>query len=162
MYHCRTMLRLAVVLVAGVSVLAGCGPGPDRSAGSTSTGPGTARKAAPRRVQDTRRPEITAEAISRDVVGWAVEITEATGSGPNDKWTFEADEYRRIDIIETHASENAREILVFMLTRDNPKPGDDGLLVSGRLRLRYEWRDGRWVLRQIENLTFQYSIGVST
>jgi hypothetical protein len=113
-------------------------------------------------VQDSRRPEVPTEAISRDVVGWAVEISEATGSGPNDKWTFEADEYRRIDILETRASESALEILVFMLTRDNPKPGDSGLQVSGRLRLRYEWRDGRWVLRHIENVTFRYTIGVAT
>ena len=154
------MRRSAVILFAAVSVLAGCDPGP--ATDSASTGPGMTRKAAPRRVQDSRRPEITTEAISRDVVGWAVEIAEATGSGPNDKWTFEADEYRRIDILETHASEGALEILVFMLTRDNPRAGNHGLLVSGRLRLRYEWRDTRWVLRHIENMTFRYSIGVAT
>ena len=156
------MLRSAVILFAAVSVLAGCDPGPERSTGSASTGPGMTRKAAPRRVQDSRRPEIASEAISRDVVGWAVEIAEATGSGPNDEWTFEADEYRRIDILETNASEGALEILVFMLTRDNPKPGNHALQVSGRLRLRYEWRDGRWVLRHIENVTFRYSIGIAT
>ena len=156
------MLRSAVILIAAVFVLAGCDPAPERSTGSTSAGPGMARKTAPRRVQDLRRPEVTTEAISRDVVGRAVEISEATGSGPEDKWTFEADEYRRIDILETHASESALEILVFMLTRDNPKPGDHALQVSGRLRLRYEWRDGRWVLRHIENLTFRYTIGVAT
>ena len=156
------MLRSAVILLAAVSVLAGCDLGPERPGASTSTGPGTTRKAAPRRVQDSRAPEITAEAISKDVVGWVVDITEATGSGPNDKWTFEADEYRRIDILETRPGEGALEILVFMLTRDNPRPGNHALQVSGRLRLRYEWRDGRWVLRHIENVTFRYSIGVAT
>jgi hypothetical protein len=156
------MLRSAAILFAAVSVLAGCDPGPQRSTGGASAGPGMARKAAPRRVQDLRMPEITTEAISRDVVGWAVEVSEATGSGPNDKWTFEADEYRRIDILETRAGESALEILVFMLTRDNPRPGDRGLQVFGRVRLRYEWRDERWVLRHIENLTFQYTIGIAT
>lgn len=156
------MLRSAVILLVGVSVLAGCGPGPERSTGTTSTGPGMAPKAAPHRIQDSRRPEVTTEAISRDIVGWAVEVSEATGSGPNDKWTFEGDEFRRIDILEAHASENGLEILVFMLTRDNPKPGDRTLQVSGRLRLHYEWRGGRWELRRVENVTFRYSIGVAT
>src|SRR5262245_50180285 len=156
------MIRYLLILIAGSAVLAGCGPSPDRSAGATSAGPGAPREAAPQRVQDTRRPDITTEGISKDVVGWVVEVAEASGAGPNDKWTFEASEYRKIDILEKHATDSGLELLVFMLTRDNPKPGAPALQVSGRLKLRYEWRDSKWVLRRIDNMTFRYSVGVST
>jgi hypothetical protein len=156
------MVRYSPILVAGIALLAGCGPGPERSTDPSSAAPGTVREAAPQRVQDSRRPEITIERISKDVVGWAVEVAEATGSGPTDKWTFEASEYRRIDILEKHATDSGEELLVFMLSRDNPKAGEPALQVSGRLKLRYDWRDGRWVLRRIENLTFRYTVGVAT
>jgi hypothetical protein len=93
-------------------------------------------------------------------VGWVVPLSELTGSGPATQWTFEADEYRRLDILERHVTENGIDILVFMLTRNNPGPDDDDVEASGQLRVYYEWKDRRWVIRSIRNLTFRYSVGV--
>ena len=47
-----------------------------------------------------------------------------------------------------------------MLTRSRPGEGD--VQVSGQLKLRYEWKGKQWVLRSIENVSFRYSVGVST
>jgi len=92
-------------------------------------------------------------------VGWVVEVSEATGSGPSTKWTFEAGEYRRVDIHERHPTETGVDLLVFMLTSNNPGPEEDAVQVSGQLRLRYDWKDKQWILRHIENVTFRYSFG---
>jgi hypothetical protein len=115
-----------------------------------------------RPVQNGEKPEITAGRISTDVVGRVVDVPELSGNGPSDKWTFEASEYRHIDILEKRATTSGMELLVFMLSRSNPKAGDADVQVSGRLRLRYEWQGARWVLRSIENVSFRYSVGIAT
>jgi hypothetical protein len=113
-------------------------------------------------VQNAERPEITPGKISKDVVGRVVEVPELSGSGPSDKWTFEAGEYRRIEVLEKHATATGLDLLVFMLTRSDPKPGESDVQVSGRLRLHYEWKEKQWILRSLENVSFRYSLGVAT
>src|SRR6185503_16305938 len=100
--------------------------------------------------------------LSKDVVGKVVEVGEVNGFQPSTEWPFEAAEYRRIDILERQASQTGVELLIFMLTRNNPKPGEDDVQVAGQLRLHYEQQGSQWTLRRIENVTFRYSVGVAT
>lgn len=156
------MIRIALSLATIVLVLMGCGQAQEPSTGSAAAQPPLAGKGGSLRfAQDSGKPEISAARISKDVVGWVVEVSQASGSGPSTKWTFEAAEYRRIDILERHETEAGIDLLVFMLTSNNPKPDEDPVQVSGQLRLHYDWKGRQWVLRKIDNVTFRYSIGQS-
>jgi hypothetical protein len=115
-----------------------------------------------RLVQHPDKSEVTPEKIASDVVGQAVQIAELTGAGPEDKWTFEGEEFRQVDILEKHRTETEYTLVIFMTTRNNPKPGEVQVQVSGKLRLQYALKAGLWALTTIENLTFRYSVGVST
>ena len=152
------MIRVFLIAIAIVCGFAGCGPKPESSDPSASAGSGGSL----RPVQSTERPEITAGRISKDVVGQVVDVPEQSGAGPDDKWTFEADEYRRVEILERHPTATGLDLLVFMLTRSNPKPGEITVQASGNLRLHYEWKGKQWILRSIENVSFSYSLGVAT
>jgi hypothetical protein len=152
------MSRAFLIAVAIVCGFAGCGPKPESSGLPPSAGSG----GSVRPVQSSERPEITAARISTDVVGQVVDVPEQSGAGPSDKWTFEAGEYRRIDILERHPTATGLDLLVFMLTRSNPEQDEITVQVSGNLRLHYEWEGKRWMLRSIENVSFRYSLGVAT
>ncbi len=165
----RTVLMAAVIVFG----FAGCGPKPETaapapstpsasSAPSTPTTPSTKSDGSLRPVQSAERPELTAEKISTDIVGKMVDVPEMSGNGPSDQWTFEADEYRRVEIVEKHPTAAGLDLLVFMLTRSNPKPGQVDVQVSGQLRLHYEWTDKQWTLKSIDNVSFRYSLGVAT
>jgi len=143
-----------------VLVAVGCGPAPERSQGAAPGQPASAEGTL--RVQDKGRPEITSQGISKDVVGKVIRVDEMHGAHPGTEWTFEADEYRRIDILERRATATGADLLVFMLTRSNSKPGEDDVQVSGQLRMSYEWKGDKWVLQKIENVSFRFSIGVAT
>jgi hypothetical protein len=112
--------------------------------------------------QESSRPEVNAEKIIRDVVGHAVQVSELRGAGPETEWTFEADEYRQVNILEKHMTNTGLTLIVFMATRNNPGPDEDSVQVSGKLRLGYEWKEGQWILTTVENLTFSYSLGQTT
>ena len=150
------MYRIHPAAIALFCAVAACSPAPELSAGSPS-GPviRTADKDAP-------RPEITVEKIVRDVIGRVVEVTEVRGDSPPTDWTFEADEFKQVEILERETTPAAATITVFMTTRNNPGPDEDAVQVSGKLRLHYQRKGGEWVLRTIENLTFRYTIGIST
>jgi hypothetical protein len=150
------MFRINPVAIALFCAVAACSPAPQSSTGGPSgPAPQTAN-------QDAPRPEITAEKIVRDVIGRVVKITEVNGNSPPTDWTFEADEFKQVEILEREATPAAAAITVFMTTRNNPGPDDEAVQVSGKLRLHYQRKDGEWVLRTIENLTFRYTIGIST
>lgn len=148
------IVPVAPLLIAAVAFgLAACGPAQEpATAGSGSLTP----------VQDPAGAEFTPQQIARDVVGRVVTVTEVAGSGPGTRWTFEADEYRRVDILDRQVTAAGAEVVVFMLTRNNPKPGDEEVQVSGQLRLHYKRKEGRWALGKIENVSFRYSLGVAT
>ena len=151
------MFRINPVAIALFCAVAACSPAPQSSTGSGPSGP-TIQTAN----QDASRPEITAEKIMRDVVGRVVKITEVNGDGPPTDWTFEADEFKQVKILEREDTPAAAAITVFMTTRDNPGPDEEAVLVSGKLRLHYRRKGGEWVLTTIENLSFRYTIGIST
>ena len=148
----RTLPSVAAMLLA----LTGCGP-------AAESPPNVARN--PERlqlVQDSGKPEISAEKIVRDIVGRVVKVSDVRGTGPETEWTFEADEFRQTEILERHLTGNGSTLVIFMTTRNNPQPGEDAVQVTGKLQLHYEWRGGQWVLNKVENLSFRYSIGLST
>jgi hypothetical protein len=154
----RTVLSVTAILFA----LTGCVPAPESSSNVTRNpavpagDPGLLHF-----VQEPGKPEVTAEKIVSDIVGRVVQVSELTGAGPTTEWTFEADEFRQVNILERHLTEKGLTLVIFMLTRNNPGPDEDAVQVSGRLQLQYEWRAGQWMLTTIENLTFAYSLGLS-
>ena len=148
----QTVLSVTAMLFA----LTGCVPAPE-STSSVTRNPDRLHL-----VQDSGKPEITAEKIVRDVVGRVVKVSDLTGTQPETEWTFEADEFRQVDILEKNMTENRLTLVIFMTTRNNAGPDEDQVQVSGKLHLQYERRAGQWMLTTIENLTFRYSVGLST
>ena len=157
------MDRTVVSVTAMLFALTGCVPAPEppSNAARTPAAPASNRDLL-HFVQESGKPDVSAEKIGRDIVGRVVTVPELTGAGPTTDWTFEADELREVKILETHMADNALTLVIFMTTRNNPKPDEDHAQVSGKLQLQYEWRAGQWTLATIGNLTFRYSIGQST
>ncbi len=157
------MARITVTLIAALVALAGCGRSspPAPSSGSKSLMQAGGAEALPS-VQKPDKPDVTSERILRDVVGKVVPISELTGLGPTTEWTFDPDEFRQINVLERRREDDGVAIVIFMTTRNNPQPNEDAVAVSGKLLLHYQWRGSEWHLRDIENLTFRYSIGQST
>lgn len=143
------MFRFTPGITAIVLACAACGQAPESAA------------AAPV-VQVADKHEITAQQVKRDVVGRVIKISDVAGKGPPDEWTFEAGEYKQAEILESQRSGNDLTVVVHMMTRNIPKADESSVQVSGRLRLRYALKNGKWVLNAIDNLTFRYSIGVAT
>src|ERR1035437_4726486 len=96
------------VAIAMFCAVAACSPARESSAGSP---PGQAIQTA---AQDVPQPEITAETIVRDVVGRVVKITETHGDSIPTEWTFDADEFKQVEILERAATPEAAAITVFM------------------------------------------------
>ena len=155
----RTVLSITALLFA----LAGCVPAlespPNASRNSTVPAGNGDRLLS---VQESDKPEVTAEKIMSDMVGRVVRVSELKGAGPENEWTFEANEFRQVDVLERRMAEKGLTLVIFMTTRNNPGAGEDHVEVSGKLQLQYEWRAGKWILTTIENLTFRYSVGLST
>ena len=156
------MMRITVALITVLFALAACGRAPAPSSGGVkSLVPAGGAEAVPS-VQRSDKPEVTSERILRDVVGKVVPINELTGFGPTTEWTFDPGEFRQIDVLERRVEDDGLAIVIFMTTKNNPEPDEDAVAVSGKLLLRYQWRGKDWHLRDIENLTFRYSIGQLT
>lgn len=153
---CSPMLRTVSSLAAILVGVTGCGQAPDPSSTATDT-PNSVQI-----VQNARRPEITTEKIAADVVGKKVSISELTGDGPDDEWTFEGSEFRQVNILEKTVTNSGVTLVVFMTTKNNPASDQVQIHVSGKLELQYEWKAGQWDLTHIKNLTFRYTIGVPT
>jgi hypothetical protein len=143
------MFRIVPTIFVLLATIAACGPAPD-----------SPRNISAVRVADTH--EMTVEQILRDLVGRVVRISDAAGKGPADEWTFEAEEFKQAEILESRRSGNRLTVVAHVTTRNNPKPEENDVQVSGKLQLRYELKNGKWTLDEIVNLTFQYSIGIAT
>jgi hypothetical protein len=147
------LLRLLLSALLLLGALAACGESPSDAAGSANV------RAAD---QGGSQNDIPVEKVVRDVVGRVVPITEASGEGAPTDWTFEADEFKQVEIVESQLTGNTASIVIFMTTRNNPGPNEDAVQVSGKLQLRYERANGRWNLKAIENLNFRYTVGLAT
>ena len=154
----RTVLSITVILFA----LMGCVPAPESSSNVTrNPAVPVGNRDLLHFVQESDKPEVATKKIVSDVVGRVIQVSDLTGAGPATEWTFDADEFRHVAILETHTTENALTLVIFMTTRSNHQSDEDPVQLSGRLRLQYEWRAGQWTLTTIENLTFCYSVGLS-
>jgi len=105
---------------------------------------------------------ISAERIAREVVGYTLDVGPAAGQTPSVEWTFDADEERHVKILEEQKTGDGMAITVFMMTRSNPDKDKVVLELSGKLKIQYQRLDARWVLKNIENLSLRYALGIST
>ena len=154
----RTVLSITVILFA----LMGCVPAPESSSNVTrNPAVPVGNRDLLHFVQESDKPEVATKKIVSDVVGRVIQVSDLTGAGPATEWTFDADEFRQVDILEKHLTEKGLTLVIFMTTRNNPGPDEDPVQVSGKLQLQYERTAGQWILTTIENLTFRYSFGLS-
>jgi hypothetical protein len=152
----RIRIRSLLHGIGFAIVLAGCSPTPKTDSGSY---PGST---IPTASQDRQGQLIPAEKIIRDVVGKVVMITKVSGDSDPTEWTFDADEFRQVEVLETESTVTTATVTVFMTTHNNPKKDEDAVQVTGKLRLSYVRQADKWVIRNIENLTFRYTVGVAT
>lgn len=106
--------------------------------------------------------EVNAEKIARDIVGKVVRVSQSSGMGGGNEWTFDADEFRRVVILEAKDTPKGRALVIYVTTQNNPAANEEQVQVSGKLQLDYDRQAGNWVLTGIENLSFRYTVGVST
>ena len=137
-----------------LAVSAGCGP-------AAETQPAPRGGSSLQSVQQAQASDITPEKISRDIVSRKVRITDTNGMNENE-WTFEQSEFREVAVVERKTSAKGEQLIVFVTTQNNPAANEDQVRVTGRLQLTYVKKGGQWTLSAIENLNFQYSLGVST
>ena len=142
-------------------LLTGCGPTPQTPA-TVAKAPPAAKQGGMQTVQKSDGPEITTEKVMHDIVGRVVPVSDLAGVGPRDEWTFEATEFRKVDILDRRVEGEGFSITIFVTTRNNRRENEDEIQVSGTLRLHYEKNGNQWTLKKIDNLTFRYSLGVST
>lgn len=146
----RIILGIAAILLA----LTACTDAPDSSSGN-------AGDTLPAADQKAGKQTIPVERIAGDLIGRVVPITEATGDGTPTDWTFDAGEFRQIEIVEMQMTESAATLVIFMTTRNNAGPKEDAVQVSGKLKLHYKRKGGRWQLIDIENRSFRYTVGLA-
>ena len=149
------MFRINLIAIALFCIVSACSPAPESSAGSPSD---IANQTAH---QEALRREITSEKIVHDIIGGVIKITSVEDDSAPTDWTFEADEFKQVEILDREATLEGATITVFMLTRNNAAPNEDAVLVSGKLRLHYLREGETWVLTTIENLTFRYTTGTA-
>ena len=150
------MIRNALGVTAMVFAVTACGPTPETTADSARNG---------ERLQPVQHPdkaEVSPEKIASDIVGRVIRVSDVSGTGDPTEWTFESKEFRHVDVLERKVTGNTQTLVVFVTTRSNPGSDEEQVQVSGKLQLHYERKAGQWVLTGIENLSFRYSIGVST
>ena len=135
--------------------LAGCGPAAEPPPAASRSAP------ALQPVQQAEHAEITPEKIAGDLVGRKVRVSDTDGANENE-WTFEPAEFRRVAIVERKTGDKGETVVVFVTTQNNPEGQEDQIRVSGKLQLTYVRKGADWVLSNIENISFQYTIGVAT
>lgn len=150
------MIKRVAAVAALAVVLTGCGPGRESQPVTSRTAP--ALQAVQ---QQSAQTEVTPDRIANDIVGKVVRVADSRGGNPNE-WTFESSEFRRVAIIERKSADNRETLVVFITTQNNPQADEEQVQVSGKLQLIYERKNGQWVLATIENLNFQYTVGVAT
>ena len=145
-----------VVSITVIAIcLAACGP----AAGPVADSTRSAERVQP--VQHPDKAEVSPEKVEADVIGRVVRVSELTGGGETE-WTFDAQEFRHVDVLQRRDTAGGQTLVVFMTTRNAPAAGEDQVQVSGKLQLQYERKAGKWFLNRIENLSFRYTVGVGT
>jgi hypothetical protein len=160
MQHWSAKIYMAASVAATVVALTGCGP--DTTTRAEVSRPVDGLRSVQQSQSQSDNSQVNAETISRDIVGKVVRITQSSGMGGGNEWTFDADEFRRIVILETKDTPTGQTLVIFLTTQNNPTTNEEQVQVSGKLQLDYDRQSGNWVLTRIENLSFRYTIGVST
>jgi hypothetical protein len=157
------MARIILSITALLFALTGCVPAPEPA---SNVAPKSSARAGGHDVlhvaQEANGLEITTEKIMSDIVGRVVKTAASTGTEPPTDWTFEASEFRQVEILDRHMEDTRFTIIIFITTRNNHQPDEDDVQVSGKLRLYYERKGSQWILTAIDNLTFRYTVGQST
>ena len=116
----RAITSAAIVFLA----LTGCGQAPDPT-------PTVTRKADLEQIaKDARRPEITAEKITGDIVGKKLAILELHGDEPAEQWTFAANELRQVNIQEMTVTSTGETLVVFVTTGSIPRPNKTNIRLA--------------------------------
>jgi hypothetical protein len=152
------MFRINPIAIALLCTVAACSPAPESSERGA---PDFATQTVQTANQDALRPQITSEKIVHDITGGVIKITAVEGDSPPTDWTFDAGEFKQVEILDREATPAGATITVFMMTRNNAAPDEDAVMVSGKLRLHYLRKAEEWVLMKIENLTFRYTTGTA-
>ncbi|MBD3413487.1 MAG: hypothetical protein GF421_03525 [Candidatus Aminicenantes bacterium] len=95
----------------------------------------------------TSRAQVAEEDIEMDIVGWDA------GQGVL-SWTFDRDEPKEIEILESEYKGDKAEIVIYIKTQSSPQ----AIFTQkrqGKLRLQYVWKENKWDLQRIDNLTFK-------
>jgi hypothetical protein len=105
---------------------------------------------------------LTVEKIKQDLVRRRVHISGVTEDLPDDVWMFDFDEPKQVEILQQQATDRGLTVVILMRTGDNPNRNEEEPIeVSGKLRLDYLKQGSRLMLKDVENLTFRYSIGIA-
>ena len=158
--HWPATIYAAASVAATVVALTGCGPKPATRAEVVRHVDGLQSVQQAQSQYDNSA--VNAEKISLDIVGKVVRVSQSTGMGGGNEWTFDADEFRRIVILETKDTPKGQTLVIYLTTQNNPAANEEQVQVSGKLQLDYDRQAGVWVLTGIENLSFRYTLGVST
>mgnify|MGYP006299893973 CR=1 FL=1 len=108
---------------------------------------------------DSSETRWTPERIARDIIGHSVQIRDVDNRKPWSPWTFEADEPKDVDVVDTQVNGSRATVTIELATHDNLDTGEQTTYVSGRLRLRYERGNEGWQLRSIDNVSFRATPG---
>lgn len=65
-------------------------------------------------------------------------------------------------ILESKNALSGKILVIYLTTQNNPAANEEHVQVSGKLNLIYARQAGNWVLTGVENLSFLYTVGVST
>ena len=95
----------------------------------------------------------TIQDVERDLIG-----KTAVNSVTADSWTFEANQKFTIKIVDIQKDGKKANVVVEMVTQAPPIIRDGVKKGAGRLRLHYEYGADRWMLMEVESLTFKWSI----
>ena len=115
---------------------------------------------AQKRKRQSSSPKISVAKIYKDIIGKAV--TSISPEGTETRWTFEENEPREIQILQSKLAGDETYITIKMFTQGVvSRDGDIGRM-RGNLRLRYERIAGGYLLTEVENLTFKYVVSNSS
>jgi hypothetical protein len=156
-YSAALELRTILGLVAVAALLSACSVESPDSA-QTARGVSDAQSAT-LPVQLAQKPEITVAKLLKDVVGKKVAVPDSAGQSQPMEWTFEADEPKSAEILETQPNAGGMSLVIQMSTSGAPGSDDANVQLSGRLRLDYQWNGREWALQGIQNLNFRYTLG---
>jgi hypothetical protein len=143
-------MKFISILFLGIVLLGACG--------KDSSIPFTIVKTTPEPL-----PEISAQVVRKLLVGKEIKnIPHESGNGGSlEYWIFEEAEWKEIDFVETIADGNKKNVVVQIRVGHAPGVYDSDenaqTVISGRIRLSFEYISKEWALLNVENLSVKYA-----